>query len=43
MLKKDIIGLGVLIPRTNSTPQIVYLLPQVSCLFLTFVKVSVPD
>lgn len=30
MLKKDILGLGVLIARVNSTPQIVYLLPQVN-------------
>lgn len=29
MLSKNIIGLGVLIARVNSTPQIVYLLPQV--------------
>ena len=29
MLKKDVIGLGVLIARSNSSPQLVYMLPQV--------------
>ncbi|CAD6579969.1 MAG: ATP-dependent DNA helicase II subunit 1 [Cyphobasidiales sp. Tagirdzhanova-0007] len=28
MLKKDVIGLGVLIARSNSSPQLVYMLPQ---------------
>jgi ATP-dependent DNA helicase 2 subunit 1 len=30
MLKKDVIGYGVLVARSNSKPQIVILIPQVS-------------
>ena len=32
MLKKDIVGLGVLVARSNSTPGVVYMLPQVRAL-----------
>lgn len=28
MLKKGVVGLGVLVARVNSTPQLVYMLPQ---------------
>lgn len=34
MLKKEVVGVGVLIARANSSPQMVYMLPQVSTVSL---------